>query len=185
MILERVGVFFEAEINVMIWVTYVQRKRYNRVYGGEFMKKSILMLIMCMCMLACFGCGKKTKKPTSGVEGQVTMSAELTGDESMTLECTIFNKTSKDIVTGEEYSLQVLQGKSFVDVPLITGAFNLVSIDILAGEEYGYRAYIEKNYGKLDAGHYRIVKEYTIKGDDSEQTNDDTKETVSAEFDLE
>lgn len=44
---------------------------------------------------------------------------------------------------------------------------------------------IEKNYGKLDAGHYRIVKEYTIKGDDSEQTNDDTKETVSAEFDLE
>ena len=58
MILERVGVFFEAEINVMILVVYVQRKRYNRVYGGEFMKKSILMLIMCMCMLVCLGCDK-------------------------------------------------------------------------------------------------------------------------------
>lgn len=147
------------------------------------MKKRILMIILCMCMLVCLGCDKKTKKQSSGVEGQVTMNVELTGDDSMTLECTIFNKTTNDIVTGEEYSLQVLQGKSFVDVPLI-GGFNLESINISAGEEYGYRAYIEHDYGKLETGHYRIVKEYTVKKDDSEKADGAVEETVSAEFDL-
>lgn len=150
------------------------------------MKKRILALVMCLCMFACLGCDKETKKQTAAVDGQVTMSADLTGDDSTTLECTIYNKTSKDIVTSEEYSLQVLQGQSFEDVSLLSGAgaFNLESIDIRAGEEYGYRAYIEKNYGELKAGHYRIVKEYTVKGDDSEKADDAAKETVSAEFDL-
>ena len=66
------------------------------------------------------------------------MSAALTEDNSTTLVCTIFNKTKKDIVIGEEYSLQVLKGKSFVDVPLLpeAGAFDLLSRDILPGDEY-------------------------------------------------
>lgn len=87
---------------------------------------------------------------------------------------------------GEEYYLQVLKDKSFVDVPLLpeAGAFNLVNWDILSGEEYSYRAYIEHNYGDLEAGRYRIVKEYTNKEKGSRKKENAGKETVSAEFDL-
>ena len=47
---------------------------------------------------------------------------------------------------GEEYYLQVLKDKSFVNVPLLpeAEAFNLLSRDILSGDEYSYRVYIEK-----------------------------------------
>ena len=102
------------------------------------------------------------------------MSAVLTEDDSTTVECTIINKTKKDIVTGEEYSLWVLKEKSFVEVPLLpeAGGFNLSSKDILSGDEYSFRAYIEKYYGKLEAGHYRIVKEYTDKEKDGKKDTD-------------
>ena len=118
--------------------------------------------------------------------GLVTMSATLTEDNSTTLVCTIVNKTKKDIVIGEEYYLQVLKDKSFVDVPLLpeAGAFNLLSRDIISGDEYSYRANIEKNYGNLEAGRYRIVKEYTNKEKGSQERENASKETVSAEFDL-
>lgn len=82
--------------------------------------------------------------------------------------------------------MQVLKGKSFIDVPLLpeSGGFNLVSIDVLSGDEYSYRAYIEKNYGDLEAGHYRIVKEYTNKDSGNLKEENVGKEIVSAEFDL-
>ncbi|MBU5479444.1 hypothetical protein KQI69_09540 [Eubacterium sp. MSJ-13] len=64
------------------------------------------------------------------------------------------------------------------------GAFDLLSIDILQGQEYSFRAYIEKNYGDLEEGHYRIVKEYTDKEKGSKEKENASKETVSAEFDL-
>lgn len=139
---------------------------------------------MHLCFFICSGCEKE--KQTAGENGLVTMSATLTEDNSTTLVCTIVNKTKKDIVIGEEYYLQVLKDKFFVDVPLLpeAGAFNLLSRDILSGDEYSYRAYIEKNYGDLEAGHYRIVKEYTNKEKGSQKKENASKETVSAEFDL-
>ena len=87
---------------------------------------------------------------------------------------------------GEEYYLQVLKDKSFVNVPLLpeAGAFNLLSRDILSGDEYSYRVYIEKNYGVLEAGRYRIIKEYTNKKKGSRKKGNENKETVMAEFDL-
>ena len=39
-------------------------------------------------------------------------------------------------------------------------------------------------YGDLETGHYRIVKEYTNKEKGSEEKENTSKETVSAEFDL-
>lgn len=150
------------------------------------MKKGIVIFLICMCFFTCFGCEKKTQKQTAGEDGLVTMGAVLTEDNNSTLECTIFNKTQKDIVIGDEYYLQVLKGKSFIDVPLLpeAGGFNLVSIDVLSGDEYSYRAYIEKNYGDLEAGHYRIVKEYTNKDSGNLKEENVGKEIVSAEFDL-
>ena len=150
------------------------------------MKKGIVIFLLCMWVITCLGCEKKTQKQTAGEDGLVTMSAVLTEDNNTTLKCTIFNKTQKDIVIDEEYYLQVLKGKSFVDVPLLpkAGGFNLVSIDVLSGDEYSYRAYIEKNYGDLEAGHYRIVKEYTNKDNGSQKEENAGKEFVSAEFDL-
>lgn len=151
------------------------------------MKKGIVIVAICICVFfTCFGCEKKTEKKTAGEDGSVTMSATLTEDDKTTLECTIVNKSKKDIVTGEEYSLQVLEDKSFVDVPLLpeAGAFNLVSMDILSGNEYSFRAYIEEKYGDLEAGRYRIVKEYTNKEKGSQKEENADKETVSAEFDL-
>ncbi|MCI8562640.1 MAG: hypothetical protein HFH69_03895 [Lachnospiraceae bacterium] len=151
------------------------------------MKNGIVIFVICICVFfICSGCEKKTEKQTAGEDGLVTMSATLTEDNSTTLVCTIFNKTKKDIVIGEEYSLQVLKGKSFVDVPLLpeAGAFNLLSRDILPGYEYSYRAYIEHNYGDLDAGRYRIVKKYTSKEKGSQKKDRASKATVSAEFDL-
>lgn len=151
------------------------------------MKNGIVIFVICICVFfICSGCEKKTEKQTAGEDGLVTMSAALTEDNSTTLVCTIFNKTKKDIVIGEEYSLQVLKGKSFVDVPLLpeAGAFDLLSRDILPGDEYSYRAYIEHNYGDLDAGRYRIVKEYASKEKGSRKKENASKETISAEFDL-
>lgn len=150
------------------------------------MKKGIAVFLICIWAFVCFGCGKETHEPTAGEEGLVTMTAVLTEDEETTLECTIFNKTLKDITTGDMYCLQVLKGKSFIDVPLLpeSGGFNLISRIILSGDEYSYRAYIEGNYGDLEAGHYRIVKEYTIKESDNPEKENADKERVSAEFDL-
>ena len=149
------------------------------------MKNGIVIFVICICVFfTCSGC--ENEKQTAGEDGLVTMSATLTEDNSTTLVCTIVNKTQKDIVIGEEYYLQVLKDKSFVDVPLLpeAGAFNLLSRDILSGHEYSYRAYIEKNYGDLEAGRYRIVKEYTNKEKGSQKKENASKETVSAEFDL-
>ena len=143
--------------------------------------------LLCICVIFfCSGCEKRTEKQTAREDGLVTMSATLTEDNSTNLVCTIVNKTQKDIVIGEEYYLQVLKDKSFVDVPLLpeAGAFNLLSRDILSGHEYSYRAYIQKNYGELEAGRYRIVKEYTNKEKGSRKKENASKETVSAEFDL-
>ncbi len=150
------------------------------------MKKGIVIFLICMWVFICFGCEKKTQKQIAGEDGLVTMDAVLTEDNNITLKCTIFNKTQKDITIGEEYYLQVLKGKSFVDVPLLSevGGFNLVSIDVLSGDEYSYRAYIEDNYGNLEAGHYRIVKEYTNKDSSNRKEENSDKEIVSAEFDL-
>lgn len=153
------------------------------------MKKGIVIFAICIfAFCICSGCGKKTEKQTetAGKDGLVTMSADLTEDDSATLACTIVNKTKKDIMIGEEYSLQVLKDKSFVDVPRLpeAAAFNLLGINILSGEEYSYRVYIEHNYGDLEAGRYRIVKEYTNEEKGSQKKENAGKETVSAEFDL-
>lgn len=109
------------------------------------MKKSIIVFAICICAFICSACEKKDKAQTAGEDGLVTMSAALTDDKSTTLECTIFNKTKKDIAIGEEYCLQVLKDKSFVNVPLLpeAGAFDLLSISVLSGEEYSYRVYRE------------------------------------------
>ena len=142
-------------------------------------------ILICICViLICSGC--EYEKQTVGADGLVTMSATLTEDNSTILACTIVNKTKKDIVVGEEYNLQVLKDKSFVDVPLLpeAGAFNLLSRDILVGEEYSYKTNIEENYGDLEAGRYRIVKEYTNKEKGSQEKENASQETVSAEFDL-
>lgn len=170
-----------------------ERERQKPIWKGvgsmkKSVKKNIVVLAICMGFsLCCTGCTSEKQtagKQTFGKDGAVTMRAVLTEDDSITVECTIVNKTKKDIVTGEEYSLQVLKDKSFVDVPLLpeAGGFNLSSKDILSGDEYSFRAYIEKYYGELEAGHYRIVKEYTDKEKDGKK--DTEKETVSAEFDL-
>lgn len=153
------------------------------------MKKGIVIIVICIyvCFI-CSGCEKEMEKEkqTAGEDGLVTMSAALTEDDSTTVMCTIFNKTKKDIEIGEEYDLQVLKDKSFVDVPLSpeAGGFNLLSRYILSGQEYSYKAYIEKNYGDLEKGRYRIVKEYTNKEEGSQKKENAGEEIVTAEFDL-
>ncbi len=149
------------------------------------MKKGIVVFVICICVFFIYS-GCENKKQTVKEDGLVTMSAAPAEDNGATLVYTIVNKTKKDIVIGEEYSLQVLQDKSFVDVPLLSGAeaFNLLGRDILSGNEYSGRVNIKKNYGDLEAGHYRIVKEYTNKEEGSQKKGNASKETVSAEFDL-
>lgn len=87
---------------------------------------------------------------------------------------------------GEEYVLQVLKDKTFVDVPLCPegGAFNLLGIVILSGQEYSCKAYIQDHYGDLKTGHYQIVKEYTIQEKGHRKRENTSKEKVLAEFDL-
>lgn len=151
------------------------------------MKKGIILFLLCLCMVNCLGCEKQEKEQTKqqeqivGLDGLVTMSAELTEDESITLNCTIFNKTDKDISTGVSYTLQVLDGDSYIDVPLLpdAGGFDLNAMIVSAGKERNYRVYIENNYGDLEKGHYKIIKEYSVGG-----SNNQEKESVLAEFDL-
>ncbi len=151
------------------------------------MKKGLVIFIICICgFFICSGCGKETERQTAGENGLVTMSATLTEDNDTTLVWTIINQTEKDIEIGEEYYLQVLKDKSFVDVPRLpeAAAFNLLSRDILSGREYSDRVSIEHEYGELESGRYRIVKEYTNKEKGSQKKENASEETVSAEFDL-
>ena len=98
-------------------------------------KRAIKIFAICICALfICSGCGGETEKQTAGEEGLVTMSAALTEDETAIVEGAIFNKTEKDIETGEEYTLEVLEDGSFVEVPRLNSvAFNLGLIYILSG----------------------------------------------------
>ena len=108
------------------------------------MKKGIVIFAICIfAFCICSGCGKKTEKQTetAGKDGLVTMSADLTEDDSTTLACTIVNKTKKDIMIGEEYSLQVLKDKSFVDE---AGRYRIVKE--YTNEEKGSRK--KENAGK-------------------------------------
>ena len=165
----------------------------------NIMKNGIVIFVLCICaFFICSGCGRKTEKQTAaekqitvekqtaGEDGLVTMSAALTEDNDTTLVWTIINKTKKDIMIGEVYTLQVLKDKSFVDVPRLPEAagFNLLGRDILSGQEYSDRVDIEHNYGDLEAGRYRIVKEYTNNEKGSQKKENADEETVSAEFDL-
>ncbi len=167
-------------------VDWLEDRRNGRMVVMAAVGAILLSLAAACLFLICFGCEKKTEEQTVREDGLVTMRAEITEDDRITFVCTIVNKTKKDIMIGEEYHLQVLKGKSFVDVQPLpeAGAFNLSSIDILSGQEYSYRAYIEDNYGDLEAGRYRIVKEYTNKEKGSQKKENAGKETVSAEFDL-
>lgn len=152
------------------------------------MKRAIKIFAICICALfICSGCGREAEKQTAGEDGLVTMSAALVEDEPTIVTGTIFNKTEKDIETGEEYTLQVLKDGSFVDVPRLRSvAFNLVAIPILSGEERSYRIDIGRAHGDLEAGRYRVVQKYwdegRKKGSGKEENTDE--ETVTAEFDL-
>ncbi len=162
------------------------------------MKKSIVIFAICICVFfLCSGCGKEierqaagsgkeTEKQKAGEDGLVTMSAELAEDEKNTIVTgIIFNKTEKDIETGEEYTLQVLKDKSFVDVPPLNSlAWNLAAIEILSGRERSYRIDIGHVYGDLEAGRYRIVKKYWDRENRKQKDRDSYEKTVTAEFDL-
>jgi len=147
-------------------------------------KRAIKIFAICICALfICSGCEGETEKQIAGEDGLVTMSAALTEDETAIVAGTIFNKTEKDIETGEEYTLQVLKDGSFVDVPRLNSvAFDLVAIGILSGDERSYRIDIGRAYGDLEAGRYRIVKKYWDRNSRKEQNA--AEETVTAEFDL-
>ncbi len=115
------------------------------------------------------------------------MSAALTEDETAIVEGAIFNKTEKDIETGEEYTLEVLKDGSFVEVPRLNSvAFNLGLIQILSGDESSYRIDIGRAYGDLEAGRYRIVQKYWVRNKEkgSRKEGNADEETVTAEFDL-
>lgn len=152
-------------------------------------KRAIKIFAICICALfICSGCEGETEKQTAGEDGLVTMSAALTEDETVIVTSTIFNKTEKDIETGEEYTLEVLKDGSFVEVPRLNSvAFNLGLIHILSGDERSYRVDIGRMYGDLAAGRYRIVKKYWVRNREkgSRKKGNTDKETVTAEFDLE
>lgn len=157
------------------------------------MKNGIVIFVICICaFFICSGCGRETEKQivaekqTAGEDGLVTMSATLTKDDGTILEYTIINKIEKDIMTGEMYTLQVLKDKSFVDVPRLPDAakFNLVGIIISSGQKYSDKIDIGHNYGDLEAGCYRIVKEYEYRSEEkgSWKKENTDEETVTAEF---
>ena len=52
-------------------------------------------------VMTCVGCEKKPQNQAAAEDGVVTMRADLTEDDSTTVDCTIFNKTDKDIAIGE------------------------------------------------------------------------------------
>lgn len=166
------------------------------------MRKKIIILAVSICVFSlCYGCGVKTdaqlgekknvgtenEKQTVGVDGLVTMSAELTEDEVSAVKCIIYNKTKKKIETGENYSLQALKDGSFVDLKSLPGhAYNLELLGIDPGRELSYKADIGYSYGDLPAGRYRIVKKYRYASEGKDAQEDDAKgeETVTEEFDL-
>ncbi len=152
------------------------------------MKKSIktALTLLWICMIILGGCASSPEEKintiistaASPLDG-VTMKITECSDTNVTVS--IVNNTDKDIQCGEDFRLEMQNEKTseWREPDTVNdGAFNLVANRIQKDRPYEKVINLERVYGKLEPGRYRIVKTVT----DFRGTGDYTDYTFTAEF---
>lgn len=128
------------------------------------MKKSrILSVLITAISLALFtGCGQKLGEEFTE-EVNTLEGAEIVVDESLVtstgITYTISNQSDKDLDYGQDYGLQKEKdGRWYQVEPENPVDVTLELLWIPAGSRDTHEISWETSYGKLSAGHYRIVK---------------------------
>lgn len=96
-----------------------------------------------------------TENKKADSDDLITVSVNVLSRVKLSVAYT--NSTAHEISYGKAYTLQRLSKGKWKDVPLKV-AFNDIGLAVGAGETVNEDIDIENNHGKLNTGHYRIVK---------------------------
>lgn len=126
------------------------------------LKREIILITAMMSLFLFSGCGLKLgEEYTEEVNTLKGVVLTVDGD-SVThgeLTYTISNQSDKDLSYGQDYGLQKeKEGKWYQIIPKNEVAVTLELLWVPAGNTDTQMLGWESSYGKLPAGHYRIVK---------------------------
>lgn len=105
----------------------------------------------------------------------VTTSVDILSSSELII--TYKNESEKLLSYGEGHDLQVLDGKSWVEVAVLPNVgWHDISLNLNPGETFKEDINLKTLYGELKVGHYRINKEMFVES---------SKINVTVEFDIE
>ncbi len=105
--------------------------------------------------------GEEFTQEVNTLEG-LTLTVDEESASAVGITYTVSNHTDKDLSYGQDYSLQKEEkGKWYELKPAAHVITTLELLWIPAGENETVEINWDVNYGKLPAGHYRILKSYS------------------------
>lgn len=124
--------------------------------------KKTLLATAALSMLLLGGCGQKLGEEfTEEVNGleNVTLTVDKDSISSTEITYVINNRSELDLSYGQDYSLQMEKdGKWYRLIPKRDVAVTLELLWAPAGSENSHMVNWQESYGKLQKGHYRILK---------------------------
>jgi len=107
----------------------------------------------------------------------VTMTVESVVDTKISVR--INSSADEPVLFGEDYILEVKDGQKWFSLPVNDDVmFTSIAYELEKGSSFPWSTDFEILYGKLPAGHYRIIKGFNIKS----QLEKHEEYYVSAEF---
>lgn len=147
------------------------------------MKKTVLWLLALALVLTAAACGaprsdaavstRNTQMPPgdepsapsaaqSGADIQMTVKEQTVAGDAESVTLTIANASGRACTYGAPWTLEAEKDGVWVDVePLGTMMWIEILYTIAAGESKDDELTINRFYGTLDAGQYRVVKTFT------------------------
>ncbi len=131
------------------------------------MKRFILLTLTLLTVVGLCACAAKSPGVLSDKKidnGRAAMT--VTGDTSRTDKVTVSikNQTEEPLIWGEMFYLeQERDGKWYVIDPLDGVAWIAIAYELQPKQTAENVCYVTDMYGKLSAGHYRILKEFSAK----------------------
>lgn len=124
--------------------------------------KITLLTTAALSLLLLGGCGQKLgeefTEEVNTLEG-VTLTVEETSVSPVEITYVIDNQSEVDLSYGQDYSLQVEKdGKWYRIIPERDVAVTLELLWAPAGSQNSHTVNWQGSYGKLQKGHYRIIK---------------------------
>lgn len=124
--------------------------------------KITLLTTAALSILLLGGCGQKLGEEFTGevntLEG-VILTVEETSVSPAEIAYVIDNQSGVDLSYGQDYSLQMEKdGKWYQIIPKRDVAVTLELLWAPAGSQNSHTVNWQSSYGKLQKGHYRIIK---------------------------